>query len=130
MKKNWMAELASHHEKTRHSRPQDKLMILFDIDGTILNMRYMILYVLRSFDKEHDTRFFQKLQVSDISVHENQVDHLLTELKCPLRNKRRSLAGMTSTVGLRGLYFTLTTLFPRCLKLFGGFNFSQIPLLA
>ena len=43
----------------------------------------MVLHVLRAFDKEHSTRFFQKLQVSDINVHENQVDLLLAELQVP-----------------------------------------------
>jgi hypothetical protein len=54
--KNWMAELASYYEKTRGSYPQDRLMILFDIDG---------------------------LGISDITVHENTVDRLLAQL--PLR---------------------------------------------
>ncbi len=52
-------------------------MILFDIDGTILDMRYMVLFVLKAFDKKNKTPFFQKLQLSDITVHENQVDQLL-----------------------------------------------------
>jgi len=34
--KHWMAELAAHYEKTRRLYPQDKLMILFSVDGTIL----------------------------------------------------------------------------------------------
>lgn len=83
MKKSWMAELESHYEKTRRKYPQDLLMILFDIDGTILDMRHMVLRVLQAFDKEHGTRFFQRLQVADIKVHENQVDLLLKEFRIP-----------------------------------------------
>ena len=91
MKKSWMAELAFHYDKTRRQYPQDRLMILFDIDGTILDMRYMVLHVLQAFDKEHDTRFFQKLQVSDITVHENQADLLLTELQIPSEKQNQIL---------------------------------------
>ena len=80
MKKNWMAELVSHYEDMTRRYPQDRLMILFDIDGTILDMRYMILFVLKSFDKEHNTRFFRNLKIADLTIHENQVDHLT----CPL----------------------------------------------
>ena len=58
-------------------------MILFDIDGTILDMRYMVLFVLKAFDKKHQTTFFQKLQLSDITVHENQVDQLLKDSQIP-----------------------------------------------
>ncbi len=77
MPKDWMLELAAKYEETRRQYPQDKLIILFDIDGTILDTRYMVLHVLQAFDKEHATHLFEQLQVSDIRVHENQVDRLL-----------------------------------------------------
>lgn len=83
MKKSWMAELVSYYEKIRRLYPQDRLMILFDIDGTILDMRYMVLYVLKAFDKKHGTHFFPKLKVSDIAVHENQVDRFLAKFPIP-----------------------------------------------
>lgn len=88
MKKNWMAELTYHYEKTRRQYPQDRLMVLFDIDGTILDMRYMVLHVLKAFDKKQDTHFFRKLNVSDITAHENQVDSFLAELRIPPRKQR------------------------------------------
>jgi hypothetical protein len=77
---SWMAELSAHYEEIRKRYPQDRLMIIFDIDGTILDMRYMILYVLRGYDRNHDTRFFRKLRVEDIDVHENRIEPLLTRL--------------------------------------------------
>lgn len=43
----------------KHLQPEDKLKILFDIYGTILDMRYMILYDLQSFDYYHGTCFFK-----------------------------------------------------------------------
>ena len=58
-KKSWMAALASHYEDTRHLYHEDRLMILFDIDGTILDMRYMVLFVLKAFDKKHKTPFLR-----------------------------------------------------------------------
>jgi len=88
MKKNWMAELTYHYEKTRRQYPQDRLMILFDIDGTILDMRYMVLHVLKAFDKKQSTNFFRKLNVSDITVHENQVDSFLEELRIPSEKQK------------------------------------------
>jgi hypothetical protein len=91
MKKSWMAELVSHYEKIRLQYPQDRLMILFDIDGTILDMRYMVLFVLKAFDKKHATHFFSKHKASDIAVHENQVDHLLAELRIPKDKQRKIL---------------------------------------
>ncbi len=91
MQKDWMRELAAKYEETRRQYPQDKLIILFDIDGTILDIRYMVLHVLQAFDKEHATHFFDELQVSDITVHENQVDRLLAELQIPNQEQKQIL---------------------------------------
>ena len=43
---NWMSALAHHYEKTRERYPGEKLLIMFDIDGTIIDTRYMILHGL------------------------------------------------------------------------------------
>jgi hypothetical protein len=90
--KNWMRELATHYEKMRAYYPQDKLLILFDIDGTILDMRYMILYVLRTFDRNHGTSYSRHLRVSDITVHENHVEDLLDQLRIPPEEQTKIMA--------------------------------------
>jgi len=58
-------------------------MLLLDIDGTIIDMRHMILAVLYEYDRTHDTSYFVRLQLTDINVHENEVESLLTELNVP-----------------------------------------------
>ncbi len=88
---DWMAELASHFEKIRDQYPQDRHIILFDIDGTILDSRHMVLHVLQAFDEERGTSYFQRLQVSDIEVHENQVNRLLAELQIPKEDAKEVL---------------------------------------
>lgn len=92
MKKNWMAELASHYEKIRDKYPEDRLLILFDVDGTILDMRYMVFYVLKSYDIHHQTSFFKRLLISEITVHENQVDVFLANLQIPENKQKEILA--------------------------------------
>ena len=77
---SWMKKLDLHYKKIRSRYPEDRLMILFDIDGTILDMRHMILHVLKSFDRSHGANFFKNLGLGDISVHENQVEKLLAKL--------------------------------------------------
>ena len=42
MSTDWMTELAAHYEKIRDQYPQDRHMILFDIDGTILDSRFLV----------------------------------------------------------------------------------------
>ena len=82
--REWMKRLALHYERVKYLQPEDKLMILFDIDGTILDMRCMILYVLQSFDYHHGTCFFEGMKSSDITIHETEVNKLLDKLAIPM----------------------------------------------
>ena len=79
----WMKKLAQHYEKMRSIYPNDRLIVLFDIDGTILDMRYMVLNVLYSYDQTHVTSYFNGLKLSDIDVHENHVESLLSRMQIP-----------------------------------------------
>lgn len=77
---NWMTRLAAHYNMTRNKYPNDRIMIVFDIDGTILDMRYVILHVLKTFDKSHSTRHFNDLEVADIDFHEEHIESFLERL--------------------------------------------------
>ncbi len=88
---NWMKKLALHYHKIRERHADDRLMILFDVDGTILDTRNIVLRILQSFDRRHGTRFFADLRVSDIHVHENQVELLLAETAMPADMRGRVL---------------------------------------
>ncbi len=78
-----MRRLASHYGRFRTEYPDDQLLIVFDIDGTILDMRHMVRHVLLSFDRANGSDWFHGLSVDDISVHENQVEEVLRELALP-----------------------------------------------
>ncbi|HEX5033007.1 MAG TPA: HAD hydrolase-like protein [bacterium] len=78
--KDWMHALAGHYEDTRRRFPQEPLLILFDIDGTILDMRYLTLHVMKEFDRAHGTSHFQKLEVERLNFHENQILDFLGDL--------------------------------------------------
>jgi len=78
---SWMKRLSDHYERMRRRWPAEDLMILFDIDGTILDSRHMIHYALQSYDRAHGTEWFRELAVADITVNESQVDLLLEAMK-------------------------------------------------
>ncbi len=80
---NWMEALALHYDATRRRYPDETLMILFDIDGTIVDMRHLIMRVLQDYDREHGTTYFRRLNVAGITVHENDVGTLLAETGVP-----------------------------------------------
>jgi hypothetical protein len=86
----WMQALAHHFEATRQEYPHDRLMIVFDIDGTILDMRHRILAVLRHYDRVNGSRVFAHLTIGAIEEHENQIETLLD--RCEVAAELRSSA--------------------------------------
>ena len=79
----WMNKLSYHYQTMRHLFPDDKLMVLFDIDGTIVDTRYMILHTLNSFDQIHGTSYFDELDISHVTMHEDRAEDLLETLDLP-----------------------------------------------
>jgi hypothetical protein len=86
-----MASLAAHYAAARQRYPQGRLMIVFDIDGTVLDMRYMVFQVLRAYDRAQRTNHFDDLHISDITEHENHVDRLLARLRVPAAERDKIL---------------------------------------
>lgn len=62
----WMRELAFSYGYARNAYPRDDLLIVFDIDGTILGEGALVLELLESYDREHQTRHFAHLTSRDI----------------------------------------------------------------
>ena len=85
---NWMGALANQFDRARQKYPEEPLMIVFDIDGTILDMRYMVRHVLLAYDRAHGSSYFHGLSVEDIRVHENQLDRFLEEWSLPEPKKK------------------------------------------
>jgi hypothetical protein len=81
MKRNtrWMRNLAFHYEAMKDAHPDDKLMIVFDIDGTILDFRRMVLSVFHAYDHDHGTKFFQNLSCMDITSGASDIGIILRE---------------------------------------------------
>ena len=89
--KDWMRVLADHYQQTRESHPRDQLLILFDIDGTVLDMREMILHLLKAYDRAHETHHAIDLKREDIQVHENDITPLLNRMPLLPEEKESNL---------------------------------------
>jgi hypothetical protein len=74
---DWMRRLADHHARYRSASADERLLLVFDIDGTILDMRHMVRHVLAAYDRAHGTDLFGDLRPEDVDVHENHVAELL-----------------------------------------------------
>lgn len=89
---NWMRALATHYESARHRLPQDRLLLLFDIDGTILDMRYTVQHLLKTYDSQYGTAYFRSLQLTDIDFHEDDILDGLRSLGVPQAEHRSIVA--------------------------------------
>ena len=80
---DWMWELATHYERMRRAYPEQQLCIVFDIDGTILDLRHLVVHALLGYDREHGSEYFHGLRAEDVRVHENRIDEFLGDLALP-----------------------------------------------
>jgi hypothetical protein len=74
---DWMRSLAGHCVNSRIAHPEDDLLVVFAIDGTILDMGHLVSHVLNEFDRGHGTQLFDGLRAEDVDVHENEIETLL-----------------------------------------------------
>ncbi|MFX1536469.1 MAG: hypothetical protein ACFFDI_19820 [Promethearchaeota archaeon] len=89
--KDWMKELSFHYSSMKKLYPEDDLLIIFDIDGTIIDLRFMMLYVLQAYDRNHKTRYFRHLTISDIDTHEREISRLLDRIDIPDSERKEIL---------------------------------------
>lgn len=66
-----MRRLAVEYHRVRRKAPERKIMIVFDIDGTILDNRYVVDFVLKAHDRSHGTHYFDGLKLESIDFHED-----------------------------------------------------------
>ena len=67
-----MKKLYQHHNKLRVKYPEEKLLIVFDIDGTIVDTREIVLYLLKKYDENNKTSYFKLLTIDAIDFHETE----------------------------------------------------------
>ncbi len=84
---DWMRALADHYAAVRTSFPTDELCIVFDIDGTILDLRHLVAHVLLTYDRDRGTDLFHGLVADDITASENQIELVLEALEVPQRQR-------------------------------------------
>lgn len=91
----WMRDLAFHYEAVRAAHPHESLMIVFDIDGTIVDMRYMILSVFKAYDRENGTQYFTNIHSDDIATPSYDLAAILRDFAIPA-GIRGDIAGWCS----------------------------------
>lgn len=82
-----MHALAAHLADVRSRHADEELCVVFDIDGTILDLRHLVVHVLLGGDRRRGTRLFHGLVADDVAHHEDAVEELLSSLDVPLADR-------------------------------------------
>jgi len=77
--RNWMRELSKHCRTMRAQFPEEKLLVLFDVYGTILDTRFHMLNLLKAYDRKFGTNYFIDFELSDIT--ETDIKKILESLR-------------------------------------------------
>lgn len=80
----WMETLATHLDQHLQQPGVRRLMVMFDIDGTLLDTRRTIQWLLQGYDAAHGTQWFAPLDLAAIRWHEARIDDLLEDLAVPV----------------------------------------------
>jgi phosphoglycolate phosphatase-like HAD superfamily hydrolase len=80
---DWMGALSEHYSRARRDGRSAELCVVFDIDGTILDVRHLVVHALLTYDRRHGTGVFHGLVADDITHHEDHVERLLESLDVP-----------------------------------------------
>ena len=59
-----MGALSEHSRRARERFPGDELCVVFDIDGTILDLRHLVVHVFLGYDRSNGTQQFRGLVVA------------------------------------------------------------------
>jgi phosphoglycolate phosphatase-like HAD superfamily hydrolase len=79
----WMRALATHAGRARKAHPDDELVLVFDIDGTIVDTRHLVVHVLLAYDRHHGTDHFHGITADDVAHHETNVDAIVGAFPLP-----------------------------------------------
>lgn len=78
-----MSALSEHYRRARDLHDGEELCVVFDIDGTIVDLRHLVVHVLLGYDRRRGTQHFRGLVADDITHHEDDVEGLLASLDVP-----------------------------------------------
>ena len=72
-----MLALARHLAHARSAYPTDRLLVVFEIDGLIVDHRHMVRRRLLDYDRMHGTDHFRGVEVADVDTDPGNLERFL-----------------------------------------------------
>ena len=73
-----MLALARHLAHVRSAYPTDRLLVVFEIDGLIVDQRHTVRRRLLDYDRVHGTDHFRGVEVADVDTDPGNLERFLT----------------------------------------------------
>ncbi len=90
--RDWIRTLLNHHELSLHRFPDQRLLVLFDVDDTFLDMRLALASLLRAYDASHASTHFAELQPHTLDRFGRGIESLLEQCRVPPAEQPQVLA--------------------------------------
>jgi hypothetical protein len=72
-----MLALARHHARFRSAYPTDRLLVVFEIDGPVVDQRHTVRRRLLDYDRVHGTNHFRGVEAADVDVDAGDLQRFL-----------------------------------------------------
>lgn len=90
--RDWTRVLLSHHDDSRRRFPDDRLLVLFDVDDTFIDTRLAVTSLLRAYDAAHHSAHFAALEPAMLDPFGRSIESLLEQFDVPAGEQPRVLA--------------------------------------
>ncbi|MFZ5491129.1 MAG: hypothetical protein ACOY6E_01330 [Pseudomonadota bacterium] len=90
--RDWTRVLLNHHERSLARFRGQRLLVLFDVDDTFLDMRLAVASLLRAYDDAHGSAHFTALDPGMLDPFGRGVEALLEQFDVPASEQPQVLA--------------------------------------
>lgn len=90
--RDWTRALLNHYERSLQRFPDQKLLVLFDVDDTFLDMRLAVTAMLRAYDAAHSSSHFSALDASTLDPFGRGIEAVLDRCRVPADEQPQVLA--------------------------------------
>lgn len=90
--RDWICVLLNHHERSLLRFQDQRLLVLFDVDDTFLDMRLALTNLLRAYDAAHASAHFGALDPRTLDPFGRGIEAILEHCRVPADEQPRVLA--------------------------------------
>jgi hypothetical protein len=90
--RDWTRVLLNHHERSRQRFADRRLLVLFDVDDTFLDMRLAVTGLLRAYDASHGSAHFDALDPTTLDPFGRGIESVLERCRVPAGEQPQVLA--------------------------------------